>query len=129
MDSSTLVPLTPQIVLDLQWWLDPKNTTRGAPLGSPPPKALLFTDASTEGWGAHLLQQNIAGTWSPEEKTWHINVLEMKAVLLALQHFSPQFQGQSLGIMSDNSTVVAYLNNRGARDRTPFARSRARSSS
>ena len=47
----------------------------------------LFTDASNEGWGAHLEQTSAKGLWSDREKRLHINVLELKAVSLALQRF------------------------------------------
>ena len=44
-----------------------------------------------------------------EESVKHINVFEMKAVLLALAAFLPQLLGQSVVLMSDNALVVAYL--------------------
>ena len=44
----------------------------------------LFTDASNEGWGAHLNQSSTKGLWSDGEKRPHINILELKAVSLAL---------------------------------------------
>ena len=47
----------------------------------------LFTDASNEDWGAHLEQTSTKGLWSDREKRLHINVLELKAVSLALQRF------------------------------------------
>ena len=47
----------------------------------------LFTDASNEGWGAHLEQTSTKGLWSDREKRLHINVLELKVVSLALRSF------------------------------------------
>ncbi|VDI27842.1 Hypothetical predicted protein [Mytilus galloprovincialis] len=41
----------------------------------------------------------------------HINILEMKAVLLALSHFQSLLQNKSLVLATDNTTVVAYLRN------------------
>ena len=38
-------------------------------------------------WGAHLTELEVAGNWSPEETSQHINCLELKAVWLRLQHF------------------------------------------
>ena len=44
----------------------------------------IFTDASKEGWGAHLNKHTARGTWSlPESKT-HINYPKLKVVFLAL---------------------------------------------
>ena len=43
------------------------------------------TDASKEGWGASLGESvRGGGGWSLSESTLHINVLELKAVLLGL---------------------------------------------
>ena len=56
----------------------------------------LFTAASNEGWGAHLEQSSTQGLWSPQEKGLHINVLELKAVFLALRHFKDQCQDQTV---------------------------------
>ena len=78
----------------------------------------LFTYASTEGWGAHLEQTSAKGLWSDREKRLHINVLELKAVSLALQRFKGQCQNQTVLVATDNSTVVAYINKQGG---TPSA--------
>ena len=50
----------------------------------------LFTDASNEGWGAHLGDHTTKGVWSDSESQLHINFLELKAVLLALKKFEQQ---------------------------------------
>ena len=73
----------------------------------------LFTDASNEGWGAHLEQTSAKGLWSDREKRLHINVLELKVVSLALQRFKDQCQNQTVLVTTDNSTVVAYINKQG----------------
>ena len=41
------------------------------------------------------------------------NVLELKAVFLALQSFKDQCQNQTVLVATDNSTVVAYINKQG----------------
>ena len=99
-----LIPHNPQILLDLGWWVESKTPLKGAQIGSLLPQVLLFTDASTEGWGAHFQQQKLAGRWTGQEKKLHINVLEITAVRLALQFVSPGLKGQRVGIMSDNSS-------------------------
>ena len=72
-----------------------------------------LSDASNEGWGDHLEQNSTQGLWSPQEKGLHINVLELKAVFLALRHFKDQSQDQTVLVATDNSTVVAYINKQG----------------
>ena len=43
----------------------------------------------------------------------HINLLEMKALFLALQAFQEEVTGHHVTAMCDNSTVVAYVNKQG----------------
>ena len=62
----------------------------------------LFTDASNEGWGAHLEQASTKGLWSDREKRLHINFLELKAVSLALQSFKDQCQNHTVLVATDN---------------------------
>ena len=85
----------------------------GVRFGTPAPDLHLYSDASSSGWGAHLLDQNVSGVWSAQEKLLHINLLEMKALFLGLQAFQA-FQedvaGHHVTTMCDNSTVVAYVN-------------------
>ena len=47
----------------------------------------IFTDASKEGWGAHLNEHTARATWPLPESKLHINYLELKAVFLALKEF------------------------------------------
>ena len=74
---------------------------------------LFFTDASNAGWGVHSGQESTGGLWSHPEKHLHINLLEMKAVLLALQFFRKTCQNNQVLIASDNTSVVAYINKQG----------------
>ena len=85
----------------------------GGSIGTPAPDLHLYSDASSSGWGAHLLDQNVSGVWSAQEKLLHINLLEMKALFLALQAFQEDVAGHHVTAMCDNSTVVAYINKQG----------------
>ena len=73
----------------------------------------LFTDASNEGWGAHLGDYTAKGLWSKPEGTLHINLLELKAVLLALKQFEHLCWNQTILVCTDNTTVVSYINKEG----------------
>ena len=53
--------------------------------------------------------EEIQGTWRPSEVHLHINLLEMKAVLLALRHFAPALKGKVVLLLGDNSTTVWHL--------------------
>ena len=85
----------------------------GVRFGAPAPDLHLYSDASSSGWGAHLLDQNVSGVWSDQEKLLHIYLLEMKALFVGLQAFQDDVSGHHVTAMCDNSTVVAYVNKRG----------------
>ena len=90
----TLLPWTETISAYLDWWQNPTNVMKGADLHPKDHSIQLFTDASNSGWGSHLEQTATKGLWSDREKRIHINVLELKAVSLALQRSKDQCQNQ-----------------------------------
>ena len=57
----------------------------------------IFTDASNEDWGAHLEQVSAKGLWSDKKKRLHLNILELKAVSLALQGSRTSVKPNSVG--------------------------------
>ena len=107
------VPWNREVKEDLDWWLQEEHLLVGVPLGSTPPELLLFSDASRMGWGAHLLGHRVSGLWTELEEQDHINLLELRAVYLALQAFQHRVAHQSVAVMCDNATVVAYVNKQG----------------
>ena len=113
-DPSNLpVPRSRQVEEDLSWWMVRDHLLEGASFGSPAPDLRLYSDASRAGWGAHLLDQSASGVWSYQETSLHVNLLEMKALFLALQSFRNLVTGHRVTAMCDNSTVVAYVNKQG----------------
>ena len=109
----TLLPWTETISAHLDWWQNPTNVMRGADLHPKDHRIQLFTDASNEGWGAHLEQNCTKGLWSDKENRLHINVLDLKAVSQALRSFKDQCHNQTVLVVTDYSTVVAYINKQG----------------
>ena len=78
-----VIPIPRSLDPHLQWWLEEDNVLTGQP-SHPIKHALqIFTDASKEGWGAHLDEHTARGSWSLPESKLHINYLELKAVFLA----------------------------------------------
>ena len=66
------------------------------------PQYPTLSDASNEDWGSHLDQSSTKGLWSDREKKLHINVLELKAVSLALRSFKDQCQNQTVLVATGN---------------------------
>ena len=74
------IPLPRSLHPHLQWWLKEDNVLTGQLLHPMQHALQIFTDASKEGWGAHLNEFIARGTWSLPESKLHINYLELKAV-------------------------------------------------
>ena len=104
----------------LRWWLEESNVTTGQPLHPLKHALQIFTDASKEGWGAHLNEHMARGNWSLPESKLHINYLELKAVLLALKEFQALCTQTTVLIATDNTTVVAYINKEGGMKSGPL---------
>ena len=82
-------------------------------MDSPDSTLTLYTDASLTGWSAFLEGRTVSGMWEDCHLEEHINLLKMREVLLSLRHFQEVIQRQSLLLVTDNTTVVAYLQNQG----------------
>ena len=74
-----VIPIPRSLYPHLQWWLQEDNVLTGQPLHPIKHALQIFTDASKEGWGAHLNEFTARGTWSLSESKSHINYLELKA--------------------------------------------------
>ena len=110
-----VIPVPTSLHPHLRWWLEEGNVLLGQPLHPLKHALQIFTDASKEGWGAHLDKHTARGTWSLPESKLHINHLELKAVFLALKEFRTLLNKTVL-IATDNTTVVAYINKEGGGD-------------
>ena len=108
-----VIPVLKSLHLHLRWWLEESNVLIGQPLHPLKHTLQIFTDASNEGWGAHLNDHTARGTWSLPETKLHINHLELKAVFLALKEFRTLVCNKTVLIATDNTTVVAYINKEG----------------
>nr|XP_055041699.1 uncharacterized protein LOC129429202 [Misgurnus anguillicaudatus] len=107
------VHVTHSCVNTLKPWRDPTLYSIGAPLGQIASRLVVTTDASTSGWGAVCQGTPASGTWSDLMRDWHINRLELRAVMLALRAFQPQLERQHVLVRTDNTTVVSYINHQG----------------
>ena len=97
----------------LTWWQKVQNLSQGAPLGHPKPDIVLTTDSSSYGWGGHVQNRYVQGTWKGPELQWHINMQELVAVLRSCIRFENVLKNKCVLVQSDNTTVVSYINRMG----------------
>ncbi|KAI2647955.1 Transposon Ty3-G Gag-Pol polyprotein [Labeo rohita] len=107
------VGITPSCRKTLSPWTDLAFLRSGVPLEQVSRRIVVTTDASKTGWGAVCNGQAASGVWTGPRLLWHINCLELLAVLLALKRFRPLVQGKHVLVRSDNTATVAYINHQG----------------
>ena len=78
-------------IVDLLWWIKCIHVNCSKPIKPRTPSVLLFSDASDEGFGAHVTSLSdgsildfTQGNWSPIESYCHFNVKEIMAVKFAI---------------------------------------------
>ena len=104
-----LVPLSSDFKVLCVAWSSPSRLLEGKLFAALPPSLVITTDASGQGWGAVLHPHRVSGVWSKVEVFDHINTLELKAVLLALQNLESLVVGHSLLICSSYMTVASFI--------------------
>ena len=82
------------------------------PMRYPKISMIIHADASLEGWRASMGNVFTVGACLPDEKLMHINILELKAILLALKSFV-KTSHKHIKIMSDNTTAIYCINKMG----------------
>ena len=104
--------LTQTALTEIKWWRDNTLSTKKTLLMAKP-AVHLYSDSSLSGWGAWREEHQSQGTWSTDEQTMHINVLELKAVLKGLQTLCDDCTDCHIQIHTDNTTTIAYIKNYG----------------
>ena len=85
-DFNTRIDLTKNALQEIKWWEN--NIFYAFKLITKVRiSKVIYTDVSLEGWGASYGNTPTGGAWLPDEKRLHINVLELKAIFLALKAF------------------------------------------
>ncbi|MBV2113508.1 MAG: reverse transcriptase-like protein [Candidatus Thiodiazotropha sp. (ex Ctena orbiculata)] len=116
-----ILPLDHQIQISqnirhhLIWWNNRQRFLSGVPIKIPTHTHQLFTDASVTGWGAHLEPEGILlhGIWNQFQREFHINLLELMAISIALKFAHPHIINSTVLICTDNTTVVSYIRKQG----------------
>lgn len=112
-DHKAIVLVTRRLRLTLQWWENPDILCRGNAIGPVLRRQVVSSDASLVGWGAVHEGRGVHGHWKGHWLRQHINLLELQAVFLALQHFQPELRGRHVLIRTDSSVAAAYVNRQG----------------
>ena len=84
--TDTVVPDS-RLISHLRWFQKRAPWKQGIPLHPPTPSQDLFSDASSTGWGAQLGESSVSGEWDCLWRHKHINILELRAVVLACRKF------------------------------------------
>ena len=107
----TPIKLKKRAILDMQWWI--KNLyTVSRKLQYPDITQVIYTNASMQGWGESCERMSTGGPWINTEKNWHINALELKAILLSIMSFVKE-HGIHVKVFSDSTTAIACINKLG----------------
>lgn len=110
-NTTNKVYLPPQVRLSLRWPQSLANLQGCYILELD--RIVLTTDASLQGWGAHLTNQMAQGQWSSVEKLNSINFVELWAICLALHHFRPALEGRHILVLTDNTSAKGHVNREG----------------
>lgn len=105
------------ILSDLQWWAKALENPSQAIRHDVFP-VVIYTDASTTGWGAVCNECSIGGLWDEKQKKMHINFLELLAVYFAVLSFASKTRNIQILLRIDNMTAICCVNRMGS---TKFA--------
>ncbi len=94
-------------------WRDPAFLQSVVRMGAIHRRHMITTDASMTGWGAVFEGRPASGEWTGEFLSWHINCLELRAVILALMNFLPVLGEHHIIVRTDNMAVVSHINRQG----------------
>lgn len=109
---------------DMAWWVQNLDKV-WAPIFVSVYEDVIYTDASTRGWGCWwpAMNHKFGGQWSVGEAEDHINVLELRAVyhaLLSMPLILEQtrakrvMKNMHLRVMTDNTTTMLCIRNQGS---------------
>ncbi len=114
-DFDKTMKLSQQVIKELKWWLHNLPTVY-ADIFVKQPDQTIFTDASQAGWGCHapFCHRKFGGRWNLEEQQYHINVLELLAILYSLKAVCRSLHDIHLRVMTDNTTAMLCINNQGS---------------
>ena len=96
---------------ELSWWITNVISSLQH-IDVPDPDITIYTDSGTLGWDVTDGKNPSGGRWKADEIN-HINVLELKAILIGVQRYCKGKNYKHVRVMSDNIKAVSYVNNKG----------------
>ena len=114
LDYNSVVFASESAKIDLNWWKNSGTSLIPRSLSPFSASLTVYSDASMQGWGGWTSDNRESfGSWSLFERSLHINILELQAVIFLFRCFFISAYDCSIAIKTDNSTVVAYINHQG----------------
>ena len=99
---------------ELAWWAENiKNTKATHVFRKDPDRPTIFMDACKYGWGCFFDSSFTNGHFSESELPLSINTKETLAILYGIRSFLHRLKGQSVMILSDNTTAISYIRKMG----------------
>ena len=108
--------ITLQFRKDLNWWSSFMNSFNGVEMMLDrfwsKPDAVLSTDACLKGGGGWISGEYFSFPFpdSIRRKNWHINILELLVMMVAIKLWSARFSGQKIQLYCDNEATVYVIN-------------------
>lgn len=115
------ITLNGEARLDIQWWVDFLPSWNGVCFiqGDPITAASLslFTDASGVGFGAVFRNSWFCAPWPPTFHPFHINILELFAIVAAVRTWGREWRNLQIIIYTDNASIVHVWRSGTSRDK------------
>ena len=113
LDRDSWVQFHPKLLRGLEPWTRVRSWLTPDHFAPPPNSIQIWTDASLTGWGVlDELGRSWQGRWTKEQSAWHINVLELLTIRLALDQLQPV--DLSVVVWSDNQTAIRVIQRQGS---------------
>ncbi len=109
-DYNTVIPLLEDAQDDLHWWIHHIQEMNGQPILRGQPSLEIGTDASLEGWGAHLSGDEY---WRPLDSGGEVSAHKLpraSGCLLCCTGFAKERRNITIHLKMDSSTAIAYIN-------------------
>ena len=106
----SMCPLSQAAEENLQWRISHLDQWNGKSILVQQPDVTIESAASLTGWGAACQGTRTGSPWSPDEKHYYINCLEILAAFLAIKTFAKHRLAITLLVLIENMILVSYIN-------------------